>query len=188
MLLYHGSGTGSIRILKPRLADHERPYIYMSTIEIVAAFYMVNAVERPYYWFPYGFNKAGDVVYEELYPHALEEVSSGKKGYIYTVNAEEKDILPFKNIPCARLATTPMKALCCEEITDCYKWFLQQENSGKFIIARFEEKTERQMIRWRNNIFEYIKEKDMIHTPDCSYAKFVRSKFPDVWERYEREN
>jgi hypothetical protein len=40
---------------------------------------MVNAVKRPYYWFPYGFNDQGIPVYEELYPNALKEVSSKKK-------------------------------------------------------------------------------------------------------------
>jgi hypothetical protein len=187
MLLYHGSSTGGIRILKPRLADHDRPYVYLSTIEIAAAFYMVNAVARPYYWFPYGFSKSGNAVYHELYPHAIEEVSSGKTGYIYTVDAEENTVLPFKNIPCARLGTAPMNVRRCEEIRDCYTWFLQQENSGKFMIARFEQMTESQINWWHNDIFEYIKEKDMIRTPDCSYAEFIRRKFPGVWERYERE-
>ena len=47
MILYHGSNTFGIKTLEPHLADHEKPYIYMSTLEIVAGFYMVNAVERP---------------------------------------------------------------------------------------------------------------------------------------------
>ena len=52
MLLYHGSNTPDIKILKPRQADHDRPYLYMTTIKIVAGFYLINTVERPYYWFP----------------------------------------------------------------------------------------------------------------------------------------
>ncbi len=35
MILYHGSNTGNIKILEPRLADHDRPYIYLTTLEIV---------------------------------------------------------------------------------------------------------------------------------------------------------
>jgi len=27
MKLYHGSNTGGIKILEPRLADHDRPYL-----------------------------------------------------------------------------------------------------------------------------------------------------------------
>ena len=55
MILYHGSNTGNIKVLKPNQADHDRPYVYMTTMDVVAAFYLCNAVERPYYWFPYGF-------------------------------------------------------------------------------------------------------------------------------------
>ena len=52
MVLYHGSNTGNIKVLKPNQADHDRPYVYMTTMDVVAAFYLCNAVERPYYWFP----------------------------------------------------------------------------------------------------------------------------------------
>ena len=88
MKLYHGSNTGNIKILEPRQADHERPYIYMTTIEAVAAIYLCNGVERPYYWFPYGFERNSDVpIYHELYPNALREVSEGVAGFIYEMEA-----------------------------------------------------------------------------------------------------
>ncbi len=74
MTLYHGSNTANIKILEPRQADHARPYVYMTTIDVVAAFYLCNAVERPYYWFPYGFESNSIIpVYHELYPNALKK-------------------------------------------------------------------------------------------------------------------
>lgn len=89
MRLYHGSNTGDIKVLEPRQADHDRSYVYMTTIDVVAAFYLCNAVEKPYYWFPYGFDKNSDVpTYHELYPDALKQVSQGVSGYIYEVAAE----------------------------------------------------------------------------------------------------
>lgn len=27
----------------------------------------------------------------------------------------------------------------------------------------------------------------MIETPECSYARFVREKFPWIWEKYVRQ-
>ncbi len=186
MILYHGSNTFGIKNLEPRLADHERSYVYMSTIEIVAGFYMVNAVEKPYYWFPYGFGGDGTVEYDELYPNAFKEVCEGKSGCIYKINAEEKDVLPFKNIPCARLATVPMKVIDCTEIKDCYSWFLEKEKQGAFRLNRFEDKSEKEMQWWYKTILEYIDRKNMIGMPECSYAKFVKNKFPNVWEDYEK--
>lgn len=49
MKLYHGSNIGDIKVLEPRQADHDRPYVYMTTIDVVAAFYLCNAVEKPCY-------------------------------------------------------------------------------------------------------------------------------------------
>ncbi|MBR3611143.1 MAG: hypothetical protein IKL57_06795 [Oscillospiraceae bacterium] len=186
MILYHGSNIFGIKTLEPRLADHERPYIYMSTLEIVAGFYMVNGVEKPYYWFPYGFGKDGIPEYDELYPDALREVSEGRRGCIYVVEAEEKDVIPFKNIPCARLATAAMEVKDCIEIPDCFEWLSEQEKKGVFRLRRFEDKSEKEMNWWHNRILSYIDEKNFIATPDCSYAEFVKLKFPEVWEKYEK--
>lgn len=49
MLLYHGSNTLCIAVLEPRLADHDSSCIYLTVNPVVAAFYLSNAVERPYY-------------------------------------------------------------------------------------------------------------------------------------------
>lgn len=188
MILYHGSNTPYIEILEPRQADHDRPYIYMTTIDVVSAFYICNAVERPYYWFPYGFNKGGFPVYHELYPNALKEVSEGKKGYLYTVDANENQIIPFKNIPCARLGTEPLKVVDCVEISDAYEYFMHCVEQGKLEISRYEDKSKQSLDNWYNMIYDYINEKDMVNIPDCSYAKFVQSKFPFIWEKYERKS
>lgn len=188
MILYHGSNTANIQVLQPHLADHDRPYIYMSTLEVVAAFYMCNAVERPYYWFPYGFDKeTGVPVYHELYPNALKEVSDGVSGSIYIVDADEDSILPFKNIPVARLATQPVKVLKEIKVENAYDLFMQYVAEGKMKIGRFEDKTEKAIANWHSMVLSYIREKDMINTPDCFYALFVKEKFPSVWRQYEKE-
>ncbi|MBR1562946.1 MAG: hypothetical protein IJ645_07050 [Ruminococcus sp.] len=79
MKLYHGSNVTGLTQLVPKQADHDRPYVYLTTIEQVAALYLCNAVERPYYWFPYGFESNSDVpIYHELYPNAFRQVSEGE--------------------------------------------------------------------------------------------------------------
>lgn len=70
MILYHGINIANIKILEPKQADHDRPCVYMTTFEIVSSFYLCNAVERPYYLFPYGFTKENIPIYHELYPKA----------------------------------------------------------------------------------------------------------------------
>ena len=187
MILYHGSNIANIKILQPKQADHDRPYVYMTTLEIVSAFYLCNAVERPYYWFPYGFTKDNIPIYHELYPNALKEVADGVSGYIYKVEADESQVIPFKNIPTARLATKPIEVTGEKKIDNSYDYFLEYESKGLLKIGRFEDKSEQALENWYNMIYEYIKEKNMISTPDCSYAKFVQTKFPQVWEKYLKE-
>lgn len=76
MILYHGINIANIKILEPKQADHDRPCVYMTTFEIVSSFYLCNAVERPYYLFPYGFTKENIPIYHELYPNAVKGIKN----------------------------------------------------------------------------------------------------------------
>lgn len=185
MTLYHGSNTANLKLLKPNQADHDRPYVYMTTIDVVAAFYLCNAVARPYYWFPYGFEGGSEIpVYHELYPNALKEVSQGVSGYLYEVLAEEDQVIPFKNIPCARLATEPIEVSNCTRVENAYDLFMEYVKQGKLKIGRFEEKSQQQLEWWYSCCVEYLEEKNMMETPECSYALFIKEKLPQVWEKY----
>ncbi len=185
MVLYHGSNITNIKVLRPNQADHDRPYVYMTTIDVVTAFYLCNAVERPYYWFPYGFEGGSNIpVYHELYPNALKEVSEGVSGYIYEVLAEENQIIPFKNIPCARLATEPIEVMKCTKVENAYALFMEYVKQGKMKVSHFEDKSEQQLEWWYSCCVEYLEEKHMIETSECSYASFIKEKLPQVWERY----
>lgn len=190
MKLYHGSNTGNIDILEPRQADHDRPYVYMTTNEVIAAFYLCNAVERPYYWFPYGFEEGSLVpIYHELYPNALKEVSEGVAGYIYEVEINEEQIIPFKTamgevIPCVKLAVEPVKVSRCTKVENAYDLFMEYAEQGRLKIGCFQDKTKQQMEWWYSRLTAYLKEKNMIEHSDCSYAKFIKDKFPQVWEKY----
>jgi hypothetical protein len=185
LILYHGTNNGEIDTLIPMQADHDRPYIYLTENEVVASFYIINCVERPFYWFPYGFTKDHIPEYDELYPNALQEACEGKKGFVYSVDINQETLLPFKNIPGAWLSTVPLQVINKKEISHPYSWFLECEKASRLVISRYEDKSERELLRWNTLILEYISEKKMIETPGCSYAKFVREKFPQVWKNYE---
>ena len=188
MLLYHGSNVLGLDVLEPRLADHDRPYVYMTTIDAVAALYLCNAVERPYYWFPYGFDETGNVpIYHELYPNALREVSEGVSGCIYVVDANEEQFIPFKNIPCARLGITSMKVIDRVKVDDAYAFLQDYIRQGKLKVSKYEDKSATALENWNRMIAGYMREKNMLEMPDCSYAKFVREKIPRAWEMLEQE-
>lgn len=185
MQLYHGSSTTGLARLIPKQSDHDRPYVYLTTIEQVAALYLCNAVERPYYWFPYGFENGSDIpIYHELYPNALRQVSEGVKGCIYIVNAEEDEYIPFKNIPFARLGTVPLDVVDCIDVPDAYELLQEYISKGRLKVSHYEDKTPEQLEWWYSMVADHMKEKDMINTPECSYARFVREKLLRAWVKY----
>lgn len=121
--------------------------MYMATMDVVAAFYLCNTVEGPYYWFPYGFESGSDIpVYHELYPNALREVSEGVSGYIYEVHAEENQVISFKNISCARLATKPVEVTKFIRVGNAYALFMEYVEQGKMKVGHFEDKSEKHWI------------------------------------------
>ncbi len=186
MILYHGSNTFGLTTIEPQAMELERPYIMLSTMEIVAGFHMINAVDWPDCWFPYGLDDVGVPQYHELYPNALKEASEGRKGCIYTVEADEKNIIPLKGVPDARLGTIPMRVAECFEVKDCYQWLMEEEAMGSFHLCQYEEKTPAQLRVWYNSILRHIVGKKMINTPDRPYAKFVQEKFPKIWSDYQK--
>lgn len=80
-----------------------------------------------------------------MYPDALKEVSEGISGYIYEIDAEESQIIPFKNIPCARLATEPVKVKKCTRVDNEYNLFMEYARQGKMKVGYFKDKTPEQL-------------------------------------------
>ena len=189
MILYHGSNIIGLNQLEPMQADHDRPYAYMTTIEAVAALYLCNAVEKPYYWFPYGFDESGDIpIYHELYSDALRNVSEGKSGCIYVVNANEGQYIPFKNIPCARLGIVTLNVIDRIEVPNAYNLLQGYIHNGKLKVSRYEDKSKEQLEWWYSTVANYMAEKNMIENPFCSYAKFVKMNLPYAWELYLKKS
>lgn len=182
MVLYHGSRTVGLKQLCPMQADHDRPYVYLTALKTVAALYLCNAVEKPYYWFPYGFDKDGVPVYHELYPDALREVSEGVSGCIYIVDAADGQTIPFGKLHHVRLGTEPLDVKETIDIPDAYVFLRERISNGGLRVSRYEDKTPEQLEWWYNTVAEELREKELYKEPDCSYARFVREKMPEVWE------
>lgn len=122
-------------------------------------------------------------LYHELYPNAFRQVSEGVSGCIYIVDADDNQYIPFKDIPCARLGTETMEVIDdCIEIDDAYDFLQEKIRQGKLKVSKFEDKTPEQLAKWYEMVADYMHEKNMPDNPDCSYAGFVRDKFPGAWE------
>ena len=162
------------------LSEHKKPYIYFSSNPVVAAFYTVHCIERPYNWFPYGFHKDNIPVYDEYYPGAFSDVYSGKQGFIYCCD-DIFDMQNPTNINCAYVCEHDIEVGNVIEIADMYEWFLEREKNDELKINLYENLTQKQKDGFRKIILNEIEENDLKHKPDCGYSKFIREKFPDIW-------
>lgn len=178
--LYHGSSKPGIQTLIPQISEHSEPYIYFSTNIIVAAFYTVHKVGRPYNWFPYGFNEDNIPVYNEYYRNALEDVYGGQKGYIYEC-IKNDDMSNPTNINCAVACKNPVAVSGCIALDDVYKTLLEYEKSGLLIVKRYENMSDAEKEKIQKIIINEIISNNLLSMPDCSYSKFLKQRFPEIW-------
>jgi len=188
MLLYHGSSKSDLKTLRPSTADHGKPYVYFSTDEVTAAFYAVNAVERPFYWFPYEYDACGKPVYTEVFPNAFTEAYANKAGYLYVCEQDEKKLLRFPSNPNLRLAVEPVAVHHAERIDNLHAWFLQRERDGRLAVQRFGELSPATLSLWHGIVLEELHNACASGTLENPFARFVQEKMPAVWERFLLES
>ena len=63
MTFYHGSPVGGLNELKPFLSEHKKQYVYFTQNPGVALLYAVHSVDKPFSYYPYGFDTDGTIHY-----------------------------------------------------------------------------------------------------------------------------
>ena len=149
-MFYHASKTADIKVLEPRVSNHNLPFVYFSTKRENVLVYLSNAIEKYcketgfvhigkwHKWGPYGFEPDGTLRLEEYYPHALSETYRGVSGYIYFT-----EIIPNlqENIQISNAVTTTekVKVAGCELVKDAYLEIMEAERKGLIRIQRYED-------------------------------------------------
>ena len=98
-------------------------------------------------------------------------------GCIYTVDAEEGEYIPFKNMPCARLGVVPLDVVGCIEVPDAYELMQRYIAAGRLRVSRFEDKTPEQLEGWYKMVASYLKatpHKDRLKTLYATYLHLFR--------------
>jgi len=149
-MYYHASQTKGIKVLKPRISNHNIPLIYFSDKRENVLVYLSNAVEKfcketkfnynGHYskWASYSFTKEGKIQFEEYYPNALEETYKGVSGYIYHIkeipNKEKSD-----DIPHAFKTNKDILIDSVEYILDAYDEIIESIDKGKIVLIKYED-------------------------------------------------
>ena len=72
MTFYHGSPVGGLNELKPFLSEHKKQYVYFTQNPVVALLYAVHSVDKPFSYYPYGFDK--DDLKQTIQKHNLKQL------------------------------------------------------------------------------------------------------------------
>lgn len=183
-MYYHASQVKDIKILEPRISNHNVPLIYFSLKRENVLVYLSNAIEKYckdtgfshsgkwHKWASYGFEADGTLRIDEYYPDALIDTYKGVSGYIYSaekVCLNEDSI----NINSAVTTSAPVIVTNVEFIADAYDEIIRAAEIGLIKIRRYEDMNDK-MLAWIENTIknEY---KDAENKPD--YRHFLKAKF-----------
>lgn len=181
---YHASQQKDIKVLEPRVSNHNKPLIYFSSKRENVLVYLSNAVEKfcketnyeyeGIYstWGPYSFTKEGILQLEEYYKDALKDTYQGVSGYIYTVEEiPNKEIL--SDIKDVYVTSDKVTVTNCEYIEDAYEEILAAYELGLINILKYEDLPDTK-INWLKDIIpkEYKEANDH---PEYKY--FLENKF-----------
>ena len=183
-LYYHASKTANIKVLEPRISNHNIPLLYFSAKRENVLVYLSNAIEKYcketgfshngkwHKWASYGFDSDGILRLDEYYPNATEDTYNGVTGYIYYVdNIQEKG----KNISISNVVTTTtsVPVTDVEVIEDAYSEIIKAAEIGLIKIRRYEEMSEN-MLKWIENT---IKAEYQAAENEPDYRYFLKAKF-----------
>lgn len=182
MTFYHGSPIGDLTELHPFLSEHGKPYVYFSTNPLVALLYAVKPVPKPFSFYPYGFDKQGNVVYSEYFENAFYELYKNKRGYLY-----ECDDLPNTDnqtsINSAITCTEPIKVSRVTEIPDLYEYFIKAQSDGSFCIKPKNEISEKEMCYIIDELKKEYYKHGIENQPNHPMHIFLAKHFPNVLEQ-----
>ena len=183
-MYYHASQTGDIKVLEPRISNHNIPFIYFSLKRENVLVYLSNAIEKYcketgfshsgkwHKWASYGFESDGTLIIDEYYPNALIDTYKGVSGYIYSaenVSVNEDRI----NISSAVTTSEPVVVTNVEYIEDAYDEIIRAAETGLIKIRRYEEQSDK-MLKW---IEKTIRDEYKNAENEADYRHFLKAKF-----------
>ncbi len=183
-MYYHASQVGGIKVLEPRISNHNIPLIYFSVKRENVLVYLSNAIEKYcnetgfvhngkwHKWASYGFEPDGILRLDEYYPNSIEDTYQGVSGYIYyadDINKSDDNI----NINFSASTSELVPVSGFEFIEDAYSEILKAAEAGFIKMRRYEEMSDK-MLEW---IEKTIRDEYANAENEADYRHFLKAKF-----------
>jgi len=186
MNFYHGTQVGGLTELKPfdsGGSNLKTPAVYLTIRKQVALHYISNYKSLPFAS-PMLNIREHDVVYQEMYPGALELSCKGVSGYIYRVEGDF-EMMEHNGVPSAAVSYQSVPIADVEYIPDVYDSIMEYQRQGKFVYEKYEE-----LPQWRHDIIRghfirAVKRENLMTTPQHPQYALFREKFPQYWAEAE---
>ena len=175
MKLYHGSPVPGITQLDPARSSDGQSHVFLTHSDALAVLYAHNPLTRPNGWFPYYWDREGNLHYDEYFPGATVEIYGGQGGWVYTC---EGDYPHREDMPWVYLADQPVPVLERRFIPDIYQELLELERAGRLTITRYETLSEQGLAFVRRIIQREIGR--LREHPNEEYAAYIHAHFPDL--------
>ncbi len=181
MPFYHGSPVGELNELKPFLSEHEKQYVYFTQNPIVALLYAVHPVDKPFSYYPYGFDKDGTVHYSEYYQNAFWDIYKGRQGYLY-----ECDNIPHVGNPTqingVFVCENAVKVDRMKMIPDLYDHLMKYQQQELFRIRTWDTIPEKELQLVYDDFKHNVEKYNLKQFPHNSMSRFIREHFMEIWK------
>ncbi len=177
MILFHGSAVSGIECLRPFQSSQDKPYVYLTQSEVLAAIYSCNPLTRPNGYFTYWWDRDGKLYYDEYFENQTEVIYSGQKGFVYRC---EGDYQQMEKMPWVYLSAESVPVMSCKEIADIYQQLLKYESEGMLTIRRWNEASDKQKEIWERVVKRSFDNRDMTLPINQQYYRFIKEHFNNI--------
>ena len=176
-MVFHGSPTGGLTVIEPKLSSHGEKWVYAAKTRGTALVFLKG-------WNDFIFNLAygdeGVLELTERYPGAFDEVFADGKGYIYTLDgsAFTENATGFEG---EVVSTEPAKVLYSEYCPDARAALLDEERSGRLKIRRWPDRHP----DIPKDDSDLVDEALIIAREDAGIIEYCCRLHPDLRERFK---
>ena len=138
IMLYHVSQKSGLKILTPHISTHKKAYVYALENMVTAILFGVK--KDDFDFLIYSDENNTPILYE-CYPDALKKIYQGEVCSLYEVNGGSflRSMTEWSDELVSESEVEVIKETVIEDI---YKRLLEEEQSGKLIIHRYEYNNE----------------------------------------------
>jgi hypothetical protein len=176
---YHGTTIPGLQELRPYASPYanlNEPVVYLTTSQQLALHYIWDtnrlAIKMPML----DIRKDGVLVFQEMFPGALEFFYKGVSGYIYHCVGDYAPNEATREFTCAT-SHTPVAITDSEYVDDVYSKILEYAHHGTFIYEHFESLPQYRYDLIRGIIMRIIKKRTCYRMRHIPIVHFFERNF-----------